>query len=336
MSKKVYHLSHTDLDGYGAQLVTLKEFGKENIRFFNSGYGKQIDKNLDTIFSMIKKGDQLIITDLNLTIEQSDKVNFYQELQNFDLVLLDHHGTGKPSAEKYEWYFLDESRCAAKITYDYFKPQDQFLSDIIDIVEANDLWKEDLPDMLEKGKSLSQMIFDSRNVFPKVLAEEEVHMLLHNIYEMGKLLATGHKIPEAENAIYGIQRSYFDPKNELDNPIHVARIHYMYPLILEKDISIPIEINGHKGILFYGLSSIFQEFSHIYLRRNTDIDFVVNVSDQGRMSFRTAKDNVSMSDMCRMYFNGGGHPKASGGSLPESGNQKFSQEEAFASFIEQY
>ena len=39
------------------------------------------------------------------------------------LQLLDHHGTGKKSSEKYDWYYLDTSRSATKITYDYFCEQ---------------------------------------------------------------------------------------------------------------------------------------------------------------------------------------------------------------------
>ena len=39
-----YHLSHTDLDGYSCQYLTSKVF--EDIKYFNSGYGKQINENL--------------------------------------------------------------------------------------------------------------------------------------------------------------------------------------------------------------------------------------------------------------------------------------------------
>ena len=34
----IHHLSHTDLDGYGAQVITNHYF--KNVKFYNSNYGK--------------------------------------------------------------------------------------------------------------------------------------------------------------------------------------------------------------------------------------------------------------------------------------------------------
>ncbi len=47
---KIYHLSHTDLDGYSAQLVT--SFYLKNIKFYNSNYGKEIDDKFAHIFPL--------------------------------------------------------------------------------------------------------------------------------------------------------------------------------------------------------------------------------------------------------------------------------------------
>lgn len=40
MNYKIYHLSHTDLDGYGCQMVVKNYF--ESVNFYNSNYGKEI------------------------------------------------------------------------------------------------------------------------------------------------------------------------------------------------------------------------------------------------------------------------------------------------------
>ena len=70
------------------------------------------------------EGMFLLISDLNLTFEESknlqheiDKLN----LSGFSirLKLLDHHGTGQKCANKFDWYYLDTSRSATKIVYDY-------------------------------------------------------------------------------------------------------------------------------------------------------------------------------------------------------------------------
>ncbi|MDD3468243.1 MAG: 3'-to-5' oligoribonuclease B, partial [Campylobacterales bacterium] len=41
---RLFHLSHTDLDGYGCQYVASKY--AKNARFFNSNYGNEINARL--------------------------------------------------------------------------------------------------------------------------------------------------------------------------------------------------------------------------------------------------------------------------------------------------
>ena len=47
----IHHLSHTDLDGYGAQVITNHYF--KNVKFYNSNYGKEIDEKFDQILAQI-------------------------------------------------------------------------------------------------------------------------------------------------------------------------------------------------------------------------------------------------------------------------------------------
>jgi len=84
------------------------------------------------------------------------------------LRLLDHHGTGKKSSEKYEWYFLDTSRSATQITYDYFcKNYTQFeekceenFPKLVQAINAADIWKEE-DELFEFGKVCMSMITKS-------------------------------------------------------------------------------------------------------------------------------------------------------------------------------
>ncbi len=61
-------MSHTDLDGYGCQMVTKEYF--ENIDFYNANYGKEINERFSEILGDIQKDNFaksiIIITDLNL------------------------------------------------------------------------------------------------------------------------------------------------------------------------------------------------------------------------------------------------------------------------------
>ncbi|EAK6618732.1 DHH family phosphoesterase, partial [Campylobacter jejuni] len=42
---KIYHLSHTDLDGYACQFIV--NFYFKNVKFYNSNYGKEINENFN-------------------------------------------------------------------------------------------------------------------------------------------------------------------------------------------------------------------------------------------------------------------------------------------------
>ena len=69
----VHHLSHIDLDGYGAQFVG-KEFFK-NIVFYNANYGREVEVRLRDMLSKIKSAENtsflILITDLNLTLNEA-------------------------------------------------------------------------------------------------------------------------------------------------------------------------------------------------------------------------------------------------------------------------
>ncbi len=71
--QKVYHLSHTDLDGYSCQLITKRCF--DDIVYYNSNYGSEIDSCIDQILRDIymqgEKENLILITDLNLSMQQA-------------------------------------------------------------------------------------------------------------------------------------------------------------------------------------------------------------------------------------------------------------------------
>jgi len=71
---KIYHLSHTDLDGYGAQYIT--NFYFKDVKFLNSNYGREIDDKFAQILAEIGASNDdkniILITDLNLTLAQCE------------------------------------------------------------------------------------------------------------------------------------------------------------------------------------------------------------------------------------------------------------------------
>ena len=88
----IFHLSHTDLDGYGAQFVT--NFYFDNIKFFNSNYGKEINEKFAQILNLIdtefaNETNLILITDLNLTLSQCLEFQNLAGEKNARVLLLD-------------------------------------------------------------------------------------------------------------------------------------------------------------------------------------------------------------------------------------------------------
>lgn len=53
---KIYHLSHTDLDGYACQFIV--NFYFKSVKFYNSNYGKEINENFNSIIGDIEKDEK--------------------------------------------------------------------------------------------------------------------------------------------------------------------------------------------------------------------------------------------------------------------------------------
>jgi oligoribonuclease NrnB/cAMP/cGMP phosphodiesterase (DHH superfamily) len=342
---KLFHLSHNDLDGYGSQLVTAKAaemnvLNVDEIVYFNTNYGKEIDQNFELILKDIKSFDSLLITDINLSEDQASFINEKQKEIGFDLMLLDHHETGKNNTI-YPWYYLDTTKCGTKITYEKFFKEDLDLDlyNIVEIINVYDLWKEN-SELFQKGKSLNQVLYKNKDLFPKVLTEESLKLNLFMIYNYGKILLKENFILFAENEIFILEVKYFSQNlenfKELNIPLHSIKVIFMYEKIMErKDLYKKIEIDGMKAEIFYSLSNIFQEFSQLRLldKNREKVDFVANINTQGYIGFRS-KAPVKVNDFSKKYFNGGGHPQAAGGSLDKKEN-KIEETELIPLFIEQ-
>lgn len=181
---KYFHLSHTDLDGYGCQLIS--KLYLDQCNYFNANYGIEVKLSLESIIESIKNSQEkdftIFISDLNLTSQESKKLNkqietLSQNGKNIKLQLLDHHATGKESADIYPWYYLDIKRCATKIMYDYFLQEVEkgiyqplsddihsWLAPLVDSINAVDIWKSEEVYNFEFGKVCMQMINKAREI----------------------------------------------------------------------------------------------------------------------------------------------------------------------------
>lgn len=322
---KLFHISHTDLDGYGCQLLT-KEYFKEGF-FLNANYGTEVRLSIGTVIDQIKKLEMsedilIIISDVNLTANESKDLNkkvdtLIKEGYTIKLQLLDHHATGQKSANTYDWYYLDTSRCATKIVYDYlseeygaFKDEkDAWIDPLVNAINAIDIWLEDETRNFEFGKVLLSMISKVREINNVLFADDNRDFRIHLLKEASKYIGLENDNIQLDNDIHKLKKEYLklDAKdNTIDN---LSAMYLVNSLEKIKD-KLTIEYKGHKGLLTYCLGSISIP-ANAFLKSNPDYDFFIDVNKKGNTSLR-ADGKVDVSLIAQKLANGGGHVNASG------------------------
>jgi oligoribonuclease NrnB/cAMP/cGMP phosphodiesterase (DHH superfamily) len=326
---RFYHLSHTDLDGYGCQLIT-NEYFKDGL-FYNANYGLEVTQTINKILDDIKQHKDekmfLLISDLNLTFEESknlqheiDKLN----LSGFSirLKLLDHHGTGQKCANKFDWYYLDTSRSATKIVYDYFcenfgkldKEIDNWLYPMVDIVNAVDLWLQDQENNFEFGKVCMRIINHTQEINHILFADENRKYRLNLLKKATMYLDAEDRHIALDDNIHRFKKEYLQDGNS-NNTLDNLSSKYLVKLLNHKKDDFTIYYKGHKGLLTYTLGSISIPANE-FLNSNSDYDFFMDISRRGAMSLR-ADGKLDVSLLAQKLANGGGHPNASGGKFKD-------------------
>ena len=289
---KVMLFSHTDLDGYGCNIV----LEALNIPYF------AININYENVNEVIKEyieGEyykdykKTYITDISVNEEVVELINNTKDL---NLVLLDHH----PTAEwlnKYNWANVSvngafEKTSGTEMLFNYLLSKDfnillnnkENLYNIISLVQRIKrydtwLWKDKYND--ESAKKLNDLfyILGERNFITRLNKCKYNADFLINEYEY-LLKAQQDKI-----------NKYVEKKN---------RELIKYP------------IDKYKvGVVF---ANQFQsELGNKLAELNPDCDLIAMIGEN-TISYRSIKDNVNCGEFAKL-FGGGGHPKAAGSEI---------------------
>lgn len=320
---KLFHISHTDLDGFSCHLIT-KEYFKDTF-FLNANYGLEvklsIQKVLHEIENCIDEKIFFLITDLNLTFQEAkdlDKKINQLKTRGYDvtLQLLDHHATGKKSSEDFEWYYLDINRCAAKITYDYmlenyedFKQKSIWLEPLINSVNAVDIWLDNEVDNFEFGKVLLSMISKVREINNVLFANANRDFRLYLLKKASSYITKENGHIKLDNDIHLLKKEFLK-LDEKDDTIDNLSAKYLVNSLESIKDDLTITYKEHKGLLTYCLGSISIP-ANAFLKANRDYDFFIDIGRKGNASFR-ADGKVDVSQMATKLANGGGHVNASG------------------------
>lgn len=321
-NKIVHHLSHTDLDGYSCQLIM--KYTPYTIFNYNANYGAEVKQKLEMILENIIKDDKsatILITDLNLTADESRWLNnevtkLIEKKKEITLTLLDHHGTGEESAQKYSWYILDTNRCATKITYDFAKEnyeldEPSWMEKFVNIVNAVDLWKMQEIENFEYGKVCMRLISEARELNKIMFPNEDNEYKISLLHDATKYMNKENAPIILDEKIHMLKKDFF--KKAKDDTLDNLSTEYIVKLLGNARDEKTIYYKGYRGFLSYGIGNT-SIIGNGFLLAYPEYDFIVDISYRGTMSLR-ANNNVSVSQISKEWAGGGGHPNAAGGRI---------------------
>ena len=321
----IYHLSHTDLDGYGAQYM-LQEAGLR-ARYFNADY-HEISAVIDRMLKEIEKAGEdasILVTDLNLTTGQAEELdNRVRGMKPaVDLQLLDHHGSGREAAEKFDWYYLDTSKCATLLTFEAVahlmdERHRERMERRANFVDVGDRWLKQSEDFT-RAVFMVGLVMENDHVAPplKDLKRAYRFNLIDGFFAR---MEEGLSLEELERSLYDIRKGFLKGRlekrvyNDPELPLK-DKYHRMSAGLLDLDDVPMIRIDGARiGIFFNWPHDVFRGVLLELMERQGLMDAAFAVRGNGRISLR-ANEGFDMSEIAAKYFNGGGHPGAAGGTL---------------------
>lgn len=323
-----YHLSHTDLDGYGAQYM-LRAAGIR-ARYYNADY-RDIPAALDEILASIRADRQpatLLITDLNLSVDQARELAKRVEGLNglVSLQLLDHHATGAEAAAAHDWYYLDTDKCAALLTYEACahlmgeseRERMQARARLIDVGDRWLKWETDFT----RAIYLIGLVMEDDHLAPPLVELKRAYRF-HLMDECFKHLEKGESLEHLERSLYDIRKAFLKGRIEkavfadAERPLK-DKYHYLSAQLLNLDDVPMIEIDGAKaGVFFNWPHDVYRGVIMELMENRRLMDMAISVRGNGRLSLRS-NEGVNVGEISSKYFGGGGHPGAAGGALKET------------------
>lgn len=333
---QIYHLSHIDLDGYGCQMVSKEIYtyalDSATLYFYNANYGKEVGARLEQIYRQIQQNKaknpranqaHLLISDLNLTLEECERLAqsiLELNLNGFQITfeLLDHHKSGQECAQTYEWYHLDTQRCATQIVYDTLLARyglcdsvQKWLEPMVRMINSIDLWQEE-GFQFEFGKVAMRLIVECKELNRFMFDDEDRNYKLALLKQSARFLMQEKGEILLDNAILEMKKCFLNG-SLLSNTLDNLASHFQCNLLAQKAEQCSVFYGKYRGFLSYSIGNI-SVLANLFLKNNPQFDFFIDVSARGNVSLR-ANHQCDVSLIARKFFNGGGHPNASGGKI---------------------
>lgn len=288
--EKIYLFTHTDLDGIGCAVLAKYAFHDNVLQIEYCDNGEVDEKILRFLSDTTAKGI-CCITDISM----SEKVAELIEADNGKRVefhLLDHHPTAE-FLNRYKWANVVEAyqngmrTCGTELFYEwlikngYLKDR-QEIRRFTGLVRDYDTWR--WVELGEEGKICKQ-INDLFHLYGK--EEFIIQCLLQIKQKVFPYLAL------EDRAVLKAEQKNVD--------------HY----VEEKNKTITaMKLQGYNcGVVF--ADRYFSELGNRLATMHPELDIIVMIDMDGKISYRTVRDDINLGEFARAY-GGGGHAKAAG------------------------
>lgn len=257
------------------------------------------DINIAHVDNILECYDAIFIVDLNVREEKTFNI-INNLLENTHVTLLDHHQY--PELNQFNWAWVNVSNddnivCGTSLFYEYIKPlfnHNEILDKYVSLVSDWDTfnWKKtNNIDALNLSKVFS-ILNDNIDSFKENYFIEFIYKY---IFEYNDDIKNQFNIfiKIYDNQLNENYNNYLNTKIDFKNDKLIMHIGFC-PLKYISLVADKIYSNDEKDSIVIG------------------IDVILN-----RISLRTNSYNINLKDIAEKLFNGGGHAKASGGSLNE-------------------
>jgi oligoribonuclease NrnB/cAMP/cGMP phosphodiesterase (DHH superfamily) len=320
---KIKLFTHVDLDGYGCTILAYLAFGKENVSVEYCEYETINDKVKQFVVAEdYKNYDYVYITDMSINEEVAELIhNTHPSIfaDGFNLPemvqLIDHHPTAM-NLNKYWWCHVQIEDDKEKVSgtslffkellnQDYLQETNiwkydrcEAVEDFVEVIKRYDtwLWKTKYNDI--QPKQLNDLLYiygreDFINEMVKRLENHKEYLFSETDYLLLKL--EERKIDEyIEKKNKELIKKGFKPNTE--SPLY------------------------NVGFVF--AENYISELGNKLAEVNTDLDFIVIITNGKTISYRGIKDTIDLGKDIASIFGGGGHPKSAGSQINEELNLK--------------
>jgi oligoribonuclease NrnB/cAMP/cGMP phosphodiesterase (DHH superfamily) len=301
--------THTDLDGVGCAVLAYLAFGYENVDVEFCSYDNVNQKVLKFIMSRSLSNSAyygLYITDLSVSEEVARQIEKHKD--NIMPRLFDHHATAL-WLNKYDWCHVMEnlpicSYCktsGTELFYVYLYNFSMFnmrdadtmknISKFVAIVRDWDTWR-----WKELGNAGS-ICNDMNNLFSMYGIVEFIEWVMAKIALNDSDVFPAFGLEE-KTMLAQLRKDinhYVDEKNS--------------QIIKKEDI-----FGNRYGVVF--AERYISELGNRLCELNPKLVYIAIIDiSEGKISFRTIRDNINLGDEITHAYGGGGHPKAAGALL---------------------